>query len=270
MLAIGPAVAQTATVRIANATRPAASDFQIGDRYKIDIVGAPNQPICVRTTANSRTDWGPVIAHTDLTGRWSTTGQFDKSDFGDLTEVWTVGGKLAGPVIQFTVGAPCLAGGQNRVTTTGISTSVICETAEGTRSFATPSSTEPFRTPDGRVIQQAVPVEQTPEQYRARILESYITTPATNPAFLASMGDQVGTILGKTIGENALTPDETRNVIGVIRAAFAKPGTQPTGTLPFLQKLATQTDENGLKNKIAETIALISFGTRGHPAASSR
>jgi hypothetical protein len=91
-LAVTNAVAQTATVRITNATRPSARDFQIGDRYMIEIIGAPSQPISVRTTGTGRTDWGPVIAHTDTTGRWSTTGRFEKSDFGSLEAARPRGG----------------------------------------------------------------------------------------------------------------------------------------------------------------------------------
>jgi hypothetical protein len=107
-LAVIPAASQSPLVRLVNATRPAGRDFQIGDRFEILITGAANQPVSVRTTVKGRMDWGPVIGRTDMSGRWSTTGQFEKSDFGDWSEVWTIGGKLANPAIHFSVGAPCL------------------------------------------------------------------------------------------------------------------------------------------------------------------
>jgi hypothetical protein len=110
-VAIIPAAAQRPMVRLINVTRPAGSDFQIGDRFEIVITGAADQPVSVRTTMNSRTDWGPVIGRTGISGRWSTTSDFAKSDFGDWGEA--------------------------------------CETAEGRQTFATPPDTEPFRTPDG-------------------------------------------------------------------------------------------------------------------------
>ena len=110
LLALVPAFAQTALVRISNISRP-GQEFQIGDRFQILITAGPDQTISVRTTMHGRTDWGPTIGSTDDSGRWSIEGQFEKSDFGDWREVWTVGGKLASPAIQFSVGAPCLAGG---------------------------------------------------------------------------------------------------------------------------------------------------------------
>src|SRR5580658_5169940 len=107
-MAVIPAAAQNPLVRLLNASHPANNVFQVGDRFEVLITGAPNQPISVRTTMESRTDWGPIIGSTDSTGRWSATGQFEKSDFGGWDEVWTVGGKLASPVVQFSVGATCL------------------------------------------------------------------------------------------------------------------------------------------------------------------
>jgi hypothetical protein len=77
-----PAAAQNPLVRLLNASHPANIVFQVGDRFEVLITGAPNQPISVRTTMDGRIDWGPVIGSTDSTGRWSTTGQFEKSDFG--------------------------------------------------------------------------------------------------------------------------------------------------------------------------------------------
>ena len=147
-----PALAQTPLVRLFNTSRPASRDFQIGDQFEILITGAPRQPISVRTAVNGSADWSPVIASTDDIGRWSTTGRFEKKDFGSWSEVWTVGGKLASPRISFTVQAPCLPEGRNFQSVSGPNTYVSCETAEGRQSFATSSDSDSFRTPDGRVV----------------------------------------------------------------------------------------------------------------------
>jgi hypothetical protein len=64
-LIVSPVVAQSPAVRIVNLSGPASSDFQIGDRFKITIAGAPNQPVSVRTGGRGRTDWGPVIGTSD-------------------------------------------------------------------------------------------------------------------------------------------------------------------------------------------------------------
>src|SRR5437763_13449456 len=129
------ALAQTPMVRLVNTTRPASRDFQIGDRFEILITGAPKQPISVRTTMNGSTDWGPVIGSTDDTGRWSTNGRFEKDDFGGWSEAWTVGRKLAGPRISFTIQAPCLPGGRNFQGGSGPNQFVTCDTTEGRQTF---------------------------------------------------------------------------------------------------------------------------------------
>ena len=96
-----PAIAQDPAVRLTNTTRSSAGDFQVGDHVEIMITGAPNQPISVRTTRQNRIDWGLIIGWTGVTGRWSTSGRFEKSDFGGWSEEWTVGGKWAIPPSSF-------------------------------------------------------------------------------------------------------------------------------------------------------------------------
>src|ERR1700723_2138391 len=119
LMAVIPAAAQHPLVRIVNTSHPASTELQVGDKFEVLITGAPNQPVSVRRSVNGRTDWGPVIGTTDSTGRWSTAGQFEKKDFGDWHEVWTVGGKLASPAVEFSVTAPCLPGGQGFLAATG-------------------------------------------------------------------------------------------------------------------------------------------------------
>jgi hypothetical protein len=267
VLAIIPAAAQNPLVGLLNTSRPISRDFQIGDRFEILITGAPNQPVSVRTTMHGRTDWSPVIGSTDSTGRWSTGGQFSKSDFGSWGEVWTVGGKLAGPAIQFSVNAPCLPGGQGDfVFVSGPNTNLSCETTEGPQNFMTPSSSDPFRTPDGRLVRQAT--EQTSEQYHTQILQHFITsdlkeTRVSLKSAGGGRGDETADLISKLIGVNALSEEETRNLLALIRAAFEKPeaiqplAKNPSKTLLLLRHLADFTDQDSLKREIAETIAYV-------------
>jgi hypothetical protein len=260
-VALIPAIAQSPVVQLTNATRPASKDFQIGDRFQIVVTGAANQPVSVRTTMQGRTDWGPIIGWTDLSGRWSTTGQFEKGDFPGGSEVWTVGGKLANPAIHFSVSAPCLKGGQGFVMQSGPNMVLTCETAEGRQIFATPSDTEPFRTPDDRLIPGRIS-NMTAEQYHAEIIQSLIESRA-NGVQSGRLGDEAAAAIVKMIGANALNEDETRNVLSIIRAAFEKPdlipqaAKDPSTTLSLLQKLADSTGQDSLKQQIADTIARV-------------
>src|SRR5437879_3882105 len=142
-LAIVPAVAQIPLVSLLNASRP-GSDFQIGDRFEIVITAAPNQRVSVRTSRQGRTDCSPVVGSTDSTGRWSTGGQYEKRDLGSWGEIWTVGGKLASPVIQFSVHAPCLPSGRTQIFMGGPNMILNCETSEGTQTFATLGLSDSF------------------------------------------------------------------------------------------------------------------------------
>jgi hypothetical protein len=260
-LAVIPAAAQSPLVRLINATRPASRDFQIGDRFEILITGAANQPVSVRTTMQGRMDWGPVIGRTDMSGRWSTTGRFEKSDFGGWSEAWTVGGKLANPEIHFSVGAPCLKEGQSFMSMSGPSMVLTCETAEGSQTFATPSDAEPFRTPDGRLAPGRIS-NMTAEQYHAEIMQYLITSRATDVGS-GRHGDESGAVIMKVIGVNALNEDEARNVLSIIRAAFEKPDSipeaakDPSETLRLLRNLADSTGQESLKQQIAETMAYV-------------
>jgi hypothetical protein len=259
-LAVIPAVAQSPAVQLTNTTRPVSTDFFVGDHFEIVITGVANQPVSVRTRMGGRTDWGPVIGWTDLSGRWSTTGQFEKADFGDWNEVWTVGGKLASPAVQFSVGAPCLKDGQGFATISGLHMSLTCDTAQGRQTFATPSDT--FRTPDGRVVPGRMLSNETPEEYHADMMQSLITSRANNVKS-GRLGDEAGALIAKIIGANALNEDETRNVLSITRAAFEKPDRIPqtakdaSGTLRLLQNLADSTRGQSLKQQIAETRAFI-------------
>jgi hypothetical protein len=261
-LAAVSALAQSPAVQLRNASRPASADFQIGDRFEILITAAPSQPVSVRTTRQGRTDWGPVTGWTDSTGRWSTTGQFEKTDFGHWSEVWTVGGKLANPAVSFSVGAPCLKDGQGFLVVSGLNAALSCDTADGPQTFVTPSEPDPFRTPDGRLVPGRERSNMTAEQYHAEIMQSLITS-RPNDTRSGEFGDEAGALIAKIIGVNALSEDETRKVISIIRAAFKDPdripeeAKDPSATLLLLRNLADSPDQPSLKQQIDETVAYV-------------
>jgi hypothetical protein len=267
VLAIVPVIAQSPLVRLLNSSRPSSTDFNIGDHFEILITGAPNQPVSVRTTRQGRTDWSPVIGSTDSIGRWSTGGKFEKSDFGDWNEVWTIGGKLASPGIHFSVRAPCLPGGQGQsvVFVSGPNMSLNCETTDGTQTFVTPSQADSFRTPDGRLVNGRAS-EQTQEQYHTEILQYLMangmgTTPVALQSKRGGRGDETADLISTLIRVNALSEDETRNLLAILRAAFEKPENlrpsvrTPSSTVRLLRHLADITDPGNLKREIDETIA---------------
>jgi hypothetical protein len=269
VLALSTAAAQSSLVRLRNLSRPMSGNFQIGDRFEILITGAPDQPVSVRMTMNGRTDWGPTIGSTDSAGRWSTSGQFEKSDLGGWSEVWTVGGKLAGPAIQFSVNAPCLPGGQSQAFESGPNSVLTCDTTEGRLTFRTPSDSDSFRTPDGRLVPGRA-TDQTQEQYYSELLQDLITNGKDTGADRISLqssrgalGDETADLIGKLIGVNALNENETRNTLAILRGAFVKPETirpsakDPYRTLLLLRHLADVTEQDSLKRGIAETIAYV-------------
>ena len=219
---------------------------------------------------HGRTDWGPVVGSTDSAGRWSASGQFEKRDFGDWSQVWTVGGRLASPAIQFSVNAPCLPGGQGFASLSGPNLALTCETADGRQTFVTPSFSDPFRTPDGRLV-PGPDTEQTPEQYHTEILQHLITSREKDvnadrislQSSRGALGDETADLISTLIGVNALSEDETRNSLAIIHAAFEKPETiqplakNPSRTLLLLRHMADVAGQDSLKREIAETIAYV-------------
>jgi hypothetical protein len=268
MMSAVSALAQTPLVRLVNMSRPASRDFQIGDQFQILITGAPKQPISVRSAVNTFTDWGPVIASTDDTGRWSTTGRFEKNDFGGWSEVWTVGGKLASPRISFTVAAPCLPGGQHFQGRSGPNVFLSCETAEGNQHFVAPSNSDSFRTADGRLVPRPKTENRTLDMDLLQDLitnkgEDIARTRVSLQSSSGGRGDEVAGLIARLIGVNALSDDETRNVLAIIHATFEKPETiapsarVPSKTLQLLQHLSDLTDQGSLKQQVADTMAYV-------------
>jgi hypothetical protein len=261
-VAVVPVFSQTPTVQLNNTTRPDAKAFQIGDRFEIVIAAAANQPVSVRTSRQSRVDWGPVIGWTDSSGRWSTSGQFEKADFGGWSEIWTVGGKLANPAVRFSVDASCINGEQAFMAGSGPNTILTCDTAWGRQTFGTPSDPDPFRTPDGRLIPGRMRSNMTAEQFHEEILQSLMAS-FPSGAGSGQFGDEAGALIAKMIGVNALSEEETRNVLSIVHAAFENPDRIPeeakdsSATLLLLRNLSDSAGSESLKQQIAETISYV-------------
>jgi len=253
-LAAIPALAQNPVAQIVNLTRGGTTDFQVGDRFGIVITAWANEPVSVRTTRNSVTDWSLVIGWTDQSGHWATQGQFEKSDFGQWSQGWTVGAKLTAQPLQFFVTGSCLPGRPGSMSTSGPNIALNCETAAGEQTFVTQSFGDSFRTPDGRVIPGLVTHGGTPEQRMSIVIEE------GGPS--GQVGDAAAALITKVIDANTLSEREIRNVIQIIRMAFQNldhnsPTSNPIATVALLKQLTNQTELESLKKEIAATIAFV-------------
>jgi hypothetical protein len=111
----------------------------------------------------------------------------------------------------------------------------------------------------------------TPDEYHMDILQYLITSQGKDIArtrvslrsYRGGRGDEGAGLIARLIGVNAISDDETRNVLAIIHAAFEKPQSInpsariPLKTLQFLQHLADLTDQDSLKQQIADTIAYV-------------
>jgi hypothetical protein len=261
-MAVSAAAAQTALIRIDNTSHPGAP-LQIGDRYSIRITASPNQPVSVRTVRAAHIDWSPVVGQTDSSGRWSADGEFRREDFGSWRAVWTVGVKLASTVMEYSVNAPCLKSGPAYQAQMGMLMVLTCDTADGQQqSFSSPSGNDAFRTPDGRLIAGREPTNLSPEEYHMEILQNLVTS-SPNGVSAGVWGDDAAGMIRKFTGPNALNPVEVRNVLSIVREAFADPrripasARNPLETAKLLQTLSASTDQQDLKQQIAETLAWV-------------
>jgi len=144
-----------------------------------------------------------------------------------------------------------------------------CETAEGSQRFSTPSASDSFRTPDGRLVPERSIGQETQDVYQMGILQHLITAQgqSAGPVALHSSrggrGDETAELIANLIGVNALGEGEIRNVLSIVRNAFAKletlaPGTNyPARTLKLLRHLAGLTDDTSLRRQIAETLEYV-------------
>jgi hypothetical protein len=133
---------------------------------------------------------------------------------------------------------------------------ITCDTASGRDTFVTRSDTDPFRTPDGRVVAGRIRLNRSAEDYHAEIMESLITGGPSGRRPPVP-GDQAAMLIEKVVGPNALSQSEIQNVISIIRAAFQLPANDSSATLQLLQSLADSSSQQSLKEQIAETIAFV-------------
>jgi hypothetical protein len=237
------AAAQSPTAKIVNTSQSGSSEFKVGDRFELVVTGRANQPVSVRTTRNyASTDWSPVLGWTDTSGRWSTTREFAKADFGPWEEAWTVGDQLANPVVSFKVDAPCISGGSGHdfVFVSGPNIVMSCETATGKETYATPSLD--------------ISARETAEQTMGNLIESSNGNGGQH-------GDDAAVLITKVIGASVLSDREIRNVLAIIGSAFQNrnvvPPTVNPATMQLLQRLTAEAQSDGLKQEISQTAAYI-------------
>jgi len=151
----------------------------------------------------------------------------------------------------------------------GMFMSVTCDTIDGRQTFTTPSDPDSFHTPDGRLVPGRA-AEETQEQYQMGIIQYLMAsgkeverTRLSLQSSRGALGDETADRITGLIGVNALSEDETRNVLAILRAAFEKPETiqpsakYPSQSLRLLRHLAELTDQDSLRRQITETIAYL-------------
>jgi hypothetical protein len=90
-----------------------------------------------------------------------------------------------------------------------------------------------------------------------------LTDPVALRSSRGARGDETAELITNLIGVNALSASEIRNVLFVIRGAFAKPETLAPGTnyparsLKLLRHLADLTDDSSMQQQVAETLAFV-------------
>jgi len=90
-------------VQLRNLTRPTATDFRVGEKFTLQILGRPSSAVTVSSTHNGV--GSPIVAQgsTDSAGDYSVTGVFTTAQKGEWYESWYVAGALATPVLHFFV-----------------------------------------------------------------------------------------------------------------------------------------------------------------------
>jgi hypothetical protein len=102
----------------------------------------------------------------------------------------------------------------------------------------------------------------TADQYQADLMQYSIVS---HPSDIRTreLGDGAGARIAKIIGVNALTEEETRNVLSILHAAFEQPdripeeAKEPSATVLLLLNLANSAGGGSLKQQIAETLAFV-------------
>lgn len=95
---------QTASVQLANLSRPGKLDFIVGDRWQLTIHGPALQPVADTASFNGQSST-TIHGQTDASGVWSVTGTMAAEHVGNWTETWKVGSVQATPTLSFKVTA---------------------------------------------------------------------------------------------------------------------------------------------------------------------
>lgn len=119
--ASSPAAASTPAVsysaKVVNLSRP-GQPFQVGDRYRVEVRGAPNKTVTGSANHNGQSTGAQNFGATDSSGYFQLEGQLGAQHAGQWNESWTVGDTLAGTV-SFSVAAAAGASSSSSSETTG-------------------------------------------------------------------------------------------------------------------------------------------------------
>jgi len=104
-----PLMAQTPTVQLTNLTR-GGTNFIVGDYWRIDVTGPPDQEVKVCATFNGSSLGCTAYGQTDSSGNFQLSGFMDESTIGTWVETWYVGDVQATPVLYFEIYPPPCTG----------------------------------------------------------------------------------------------------------------------------------------------------------------
>ena len=90
-------------VLIENTTRTGATDFAVGDRFKVSVWGAANAPVAVNAVHDNNPVATGHMGTTNGAGFQYINGQMGTVDRGEWMQTWTVGGVPALPTLVFFV-----------------------------------------------------------------------------------------------------------------------------------------------------------------------
>jgi hypothetical protein len=114
----------TPVLSFTNLTSGDNSNFKVGDRWQIQITGAPaNHPVSVTGGQNGANTTTPM-GTSDGSGHFTLNGQIDQSQIGNWSESWTVGPVTVGS-FSFTVSPAGSSGQSTKSTQTTTSTSTL-------------------------------------------------------------------------------------------------------------------------------------------------
>lgn len=106
------------TVQLANLSRP-GQPFQVGDKFRVTVTGAANQPVSVTATQNGRAMGTTTYGATNASGVFQLEGQMAAEHVGDWVETWHVGTDSTAELTFSVTAAGAAGGGGGTSTSTG-------------------------------------------------------------------------------------------------------------------------------------------------------